>query len=100
MWVALDKDDRRIATSVGSRIIDHFKQVASYSIVELLEARPDHEEAGDLEGGDLMEEAGILSNDERSFSTIADVMAWARAKVAEMAGVTTDAVKLDLKIEY
>jgi len=32
--------------------------------------------------------------------TIAEVMAWARARVAELAGVRLDAVKLDLKVKY
>jgi len=32
-------------------------------------------------------------------ATIAEVMAWARARVAEIAGVRVDAVKLDLRLE-
>ena len=33
-------------------------------------------------------------------STIAEVVAWARTRVAHLAGVRADAVKLDLRIEY
>ena len=33
-------------------------------------------------------------------ATIAEVMAWARERVAEIAGVRIEAVKLDLKLEY
>ena len=33
-------------------------------------------------------------------ATIAEAMAWARERVAEIAGVRVDVVKLDLKLEY
>jgi hypothetical protein len=37
---------------------------------------------------------------EPRFTTIAQVMAWAREQVADIAGVRLEAVKLDLKLEY
>ncbi len=33
-------------------------------------------------------------------TTIAEVMAWARERVAAIAGVKPEAIKLDLKVEY
>lgn len=99
MWVALDRDTRRTATSVGSGIIDSYRPVATYSIDELLDARPDFEEEPEQE--DLpMSEPEVEQSSEPKLTTIADVMSWARVKVAEIAGVATEAVKLDLKIEY
>ncbi|OBQ66488.1 hypothetical protein EFV37_35910 (plasmid) [Mesorhizobium loti] len=92
MWVGLDRDNRGIAASVGTGILDHYKHVAVYAISDLL-ADNASEEAPD----DIAEQTEVA---ELGFSTIAEVMAWARDRVAQLAGVQTDAVKLDLKIEY
>ncbi|MER8800173.1 hypothetical protein [Mesorhizobium sp. M0998] len=93
MWVGLDRDNRGIAASVGTGILDHYKRVAVYAISDLLGDNP-HEEAGREEVEHAPETV------EPSLSTIAEVMAWARDRVAQLAGVQVEAVKLDLKIEY
>lgn len=95
MWVGLEHDDRGIAASVGTGIIDHYKPIAVYAIADLLADNP-HIETG---GEEPVEGTGEMAA-APSLSTIADVMAWARDRVAHLAGVQTDAVKLDLKIEY
>lgn len=95
MWVALEHDDRGIAASVGTGIIDHYKPIAVYPIADLLADNP-HAEAGDEEPDEGAGETAAVP----SLSTIAEVMAWARDRVAQLAGVQTEAVKLDLKIEY
>ncbi|RWO40430.1 MAG: hypothetical protein EOS11_19710 [Mesorhizobium sp.] len=100
MWVALDHDDRRTATSVGSGIVEKYKQVAKYPITDLLKARPDHEVLDGRDDADEEETRGGIEVEQTRFSTIAEVMAWARTAVAEIAGVRDEAVKLDLKIEY
>lgn len=100
MWVGLDRDTRRTATSVGSGIIENYRPVATYSIDELLDARPDFEEGSEEQEDLPMSESEVGQSDEPKLTTIAEVMSWARVKVAEIAGVTSDAVKLDLKIEY
>ena len=96
MWVALDTDSRGIAASVGSGIADKYKRVAVYSIESLLS-----DGAGESPDG----EGGSMAADDEPEpptrpSTIAEVMAWARERVAEIAGVRVEAVKLDLKVEY
>ncbi|WP_206077165.1 MULTISPECIES: hypothetical protein [Mesorhizobium] len=93
MWVGLDRDNRGIAASVGTGILDHYKRVAVYSISDLLADNP-HGEAGSEEPEHAPETV------EPGLSTIAEVMAWARDRVAQLAGVQAEAVKLDLKIEY
>ncbi|MER8365130.1 hypothetical protein [Mesorhizobium sp. M1348] len=93
MWVGLDRDNRGLAASVGTGILDHYKSVAIYSIPELLAANP--QEEADSEEPEHSPEAVAPG-----LSTIAEVMAWARDRVAQLAGVRTEAVKLDLKIEY
>ena len=92
MWIALDTDQRGIASSVGSGLAAKYKPVATYSIGDLAAAVPPKGEV--REGDDEAEELALRP------TTIAEVMAWARSRVAELAGVRVDAVKLDLRVEY
>lgn len=96
MWVAIDHDARGIASSVGSGIGEKFKRVAVYSIASLLATNAGQQEAP-VDGEVEIDEAEPLK---ARPSTIAEVMAWARERVAEIAGVRVEAVKLDLKVEY
>ena len=97
MWVALHPDERGIASSVGSGIAKQYPAVAIYSIEALMAAKPDET----LQGGEEQPEPGEEVEPEfPRLTTIADVMAWARERVAEIAGVRVEAVKLDLKMEY
>lgn len=92
MWLGLDRDDRGLASSVGAGILDHYKRVEVYSIPELLADSPHEQRSEDeQETAPVAEEPGL--------SSIADVMAWARGRVAQLAGVQVEAVKFDLKIE-
>jgi len=92
MWVRLDHDDRGIAASVGSGIIDQHKSVASYAIKDLLTDETEYSEDDQA----LIDEA-IQSS---SPTTIAEIMASARERIADIAGVELESVKLELKIEY
>lgn len=92
MWVGLDRDDRGIAASVGSGIIEQHKAVASYTIKDFLTDETEYSEDDQA----LIDEAA----ESNQFTTIAEVMAWARERVADLAGVDVDTVKLDLKMEY
>jgi len=99
MWVGLDRDERGIAASVGSGIIEKYKRVEVYPIEELLAQNADKLAAAE----ESASEAEIVETAEASsphFTTIAEVMAWAREQLAEIAGVKLNAIKLDLKIEY
>ncbi|MFZ5780410.1 MAG: hypothetical protein ACOY4R_09460 [Pseudomonadota bacterium] len=89
MWINLDQDDRRLPTSAGSGLAAKHKPVAVYPIGEVM---PDHSSADPdeaMQGVPEMKEPG----------TIADVMSWARQRIAAISGIAVDAVKLDLKIE-
>lgn len=92
MWVRLDRDDRGIAASVGSGIIEQHKTVVSYALKDLLT-----DETGYSEDDQVLIDEAAESN---QFTTIAEVMAWARKRVADLAGVDVEAVKLELKMEY
>ena len=95
MWVGLDRDDRGIAASIGTGILEHYKPIGVYAITDLLAEHP-QAEANDEEPGQAADEIPALP----TLSTIAEVMAWARNRVAQIAGVRAEAVKLDLKVEY
>ena len=92
MWVALDLDKRGLPVSVGSGIIEQYKSLAVYPIEDLLVDEADYSD-DDIA---LIDEAVESSQ----FRTIAEVMAWARERVADLAGVDVETVKLDLKMEY
>jgi len=93
MWVSLDTDNRGIAASVGSGLAHKYKPIATYSIAALAAEMPEDDEAEAVAEVDAEEHQTLPA-------TIAEVMAWARTKVAELAGVNVDRVKLDLKVEY
>jgi hypothetical protein len=93
MWVSLDRDDRGIASSVGSGIIDKYERVARYAIDDLLAAS--EKKPSSLDEVVVEDDAS-----EAGPATIAEVMEWARHRVADIAGVSPQAVKLDLKVEY
>jgi hypothetical protein len=93
MWVGLDPDPRGIATSVGAGIIENYKPIAVYSIDTLVA------QTAEVRGDDDPSEERAEQPEARP-ATIAEVMAWARERVAEIAGVRVESVKLDLKVEY
>jgi len=96
MWVSLDTDNRGIAASVGSGLADKYKPIATYTIEALAADMPEGDAADAVDAIDAEEQEAK----EAPLGTIGEVMAWARTKVAELAGVSVDRVKLDLKVEY
>lgn len=99
MWVGLDPDPRGIATSVGSGIIKNYKPVAVYAIEPLIAAAKAGQATSVEENEAAPGDAGGSEHRDEP-ATIADVMSWARQRVAEIAGVGVQAVKLDLRVEY
>lgn len=97
MWVGLDRDERGIAASVGSGILDHYKPVSIYPIAELIAENP-HSAADHAEPATEETETAATAAAAPGLSTIAEVMAWARDRVAQLADVPAETVKLDLKI--
>ena len=95
MWINLDRDDRGIAASVGSGIAEKYAPIAIYEIGDLLAD-------AEIDVDEDTEEAEVSHREtgEASFKTIPEVIAWTRQQIAIIAKVKTDAVRLDLKIEY
>jgi hypothetical protein len=95
MWICLDSDDRGIPVSVGSGIADQIPAVVTYPLDVLASSGAHQPTAQNISKADAAQHRDIPT-----MTTIADVMAWARQRVSEIAGVRPEAVKLDLKIEY
>jgi len=96
MWVGLDADARGVPASIGSGIAVQHKPIAVYPIDSLTSSATKRPSVPLATSAPFESEAAPASH----FSTIADVMSWARQRVSEIAGVRVEAVKLDLKIEY
>jgi len=96
MWINLDHDDRDTASAVGAGLAERSDPIAEYPLIELMAelSSPNFEVAV---GEDDDDEPNV---GEPKFANIAEVMTWARQKVAELAGVKIEAVKLDLKVQY
>ncbi len=92
MWLRLDRDDRGLPTSVGSGLADQRPPVARVRIADGI-AKPEVEAPATVPA--LAEQPPTIAGE-----TIFHIMAAARERVAALAGVRPEAVKLDVKIEY
>jgi len=103
MWLKLDRDDRGLATSVGSGLADQRPPVASYPIAELMAVAGSALSVPAPAGSLAATVASFVPDEQaavRGNETISHIMATARERVAQLAGVRLEAVKLDVKIEY
>ncbi len=96
MWVNLDEDHRRLPASVGSGLASEHQSIAVYPIEAVAAEDAGVEETDSEQAGGSDAVAGKLAEPE----SMAAVMEWARRRIASLAGVRPEAVKLDLKIEY
>ena len=86
MWVSLDCDDRGIAASVGSGIVESLTPVAVYPLADF--------DVADENDSKIEKEGDVRP------PTIAEVLDVARRQIAKIAGVAPDHIKIDLKIEH
>ena len=76
--------------SVGAGLAAEHKPIAVFDIDELLESTTN------IDADEETEDEG----DTTGPGTIAEVIDWARQRIAQLSGVPAESVKLDLKIEY
>ena len=100
MWVSMDPPSRRVPADRGTGLSRSHPPIASYSIAELIRKAT----AGDPRmagaGGPAPPGGVGPPGEPPSPETIADVIMSARARIAVIAGVSRDGVKLDLKLEF
>ena len=97
LWVNLDVDDRELPASVGSGLASKHAPIAVYPLEDVIEesgAETIEAAGGDEEEGD--DESGSFNP---SPGTIADVMEWARKRIATLSGMRLEAVRLDCRLE-
>lgn len=97
MWICLDTDNRNMPVSVGSGLAEKYPAIVAFSIDSLAQGNGTSVKT---KRPPLQENSQATPSGDTNFGTISEVMEWARARVAEIAVVSIDAVKLDLKIEY
>ena len=91
LWICLDKDERDNSASVGSGLAADCPPFAAFPLADLLPETAAQPPAGFQES-----EAAAAPPQTR---TIAEVMDWARRRIADLSGVSAQAVKLDCRIE-
>jgi hypothetical protein len=96
MWVMLDKGDNEVPSQVGHSLALDYPAIARFSIDEL-EAEMGDSTADEDEGAPV-EPLDVGNPVEGDLLTIADVLAFARKKIADLSGLPTEAINLDLKM--
>ena len=89
MWVNLDTDDRGLPASVGAGLAAKHAPIATFPLEDLV-------------AENSVETAEVAADGEasgRDPHTIAEVMDWARKRIATLSGVRMEAIKLDCRIE-
>lgn len=105
MWVALDRDVRDLAYSVGSGLADDYPLIARIAVDQLVDAGKGEPAGSEDPVQDMpierprasAELAQTVRIDDQM--TIAEVLTAAREQIGKLAGVSPQSVKLDLKIE-
>ena len=100
MWVMLDEGNSDIISQIGHGLAADYPRIAHFTIDELqASADPDVRKMAD-ETPVVEEEAGIreVQAEGAALNTVADVLTFAREKIATLTGMAADAVKLDLKM--
>lgn len=91
MWVKLDAAETDLPTQVGGGLAVDYPAIARFSIDELENGigvtcdQAAQETPDDFEGA--------------TFSTVSEVISWARSEIARLSGMPIESIKMDLKFE-
>ena len=101
MWIMLDQGDDAIASQVGHSLAVDYPTIARFSIDELEgQITPATEQAvKDATPEPETPAEQPQAETTPAFTTVGDVLSWARAEIARLSGMSSEAIKLDLKIE-
>lgn len=96
MWVMIDKGDDEIISQVGHSLAVDYPAISHFSIDEL-EASVESGVKGMISKISSESEEVVVA-DLTALNTVADVLTFARAKIAALTGMPADVIKLDLKM--
>ena len=100
MWVMLDKGEDGVPSQVGHGLAIDYPRIARFTIDEL-------QKGADPDVRKLAEEVPVVEEEAEvhevvvegpQLNTVAEVLAFARDKIAGLTGMPGDAIKLDLKM--
>lgn len=90
MWVMLDKGDDNVTSQIGHSLAIDYPAIATFTLDEL------------VDGSQAADETAEVHEDEEDelvpLNTVADVLTFARERIAALTGMPVDVVKLDLKM--
>lgn len=95
MWVKLDAADADLPTQAGAGLAVEYPAIARFSIDQLEAETPAATERAIAEEPMASDDIGEAP----AFATVGEVLAWARSEIARLSGMSSEAIKLDLKIE-
>lgn len=96
MWVMIDKGEDGIVSQVGHSLAVDYPAIAHFTLDELEAGVEPETKRMAAEVAPEPEEDAIEAGP--TLNTVADVLAFAREKIAALTGMPVDAIKLDLKM--
>lgn len=98
MWVMLDKGDDTVTSQVGHGLAEDYPRIANFSIDELEgTVTKDVRKMANTAAPDP-EEVVAVADAGAGLKTVADVLTFARQKIATLTGMPIDTIKLDIKM--
>jgi hypothetical protein len=100
MWITLDKGDDQVPSQVGHSLAIDYPRIARFTIDEL-EAELDlgvRKKADDARAGEKEAATPELLVEGPKVNTVAEVLTFAREKIASLTGMPVETIKLDLKM--
>lgn len=96
MWVLLDKGDDQVVGQVGHSLAVDYPAIAHFTIDELEGEVPDRSSGQDEEAAADPMDAERTVDDQ--LNTIAEVLSFAREKIAALSGLPASSITLELKM--
>jgi hypothetical protein len=97
MWVMIDKGDDEIVSQVGHSLAVDYPAIAHFTLDELeAGVEPDARKMAAEAAPEPEEEVAVKTG--AALNTVADVLSFAREKIAALTGMPADAIRLDLKM--
>jgi hypothetical protein len=97
MWVPLDKGLDDVPSQVGHSLAVDYPPIARFTLNEL-EAGMERQTKEMVEEASVQVEEVAQSHDGAVLATVADVLTFAREKIASLTGMPADTIKLDIKM--
>jgi hypothetical protein len=99
MWIPLDASDDAVTTQVGHSLAVDYPAIARFTLDELEAGAGVTPETKRMAPDGAPEPEEDVSTDTAIFNTVAEVLTFARVKIAVLTGMPVDGIKLELRME-